>query len=354
MADPSTSHQFSVRTKYFFLTYPKCPVDPWELLHYLLTLLHSRVPIYILVTRESHKDGSFHLHTLLQLSNRLETKDSRFFDYQYYHRNCQRAQNCKQVRDYITKPGTVSIAEWGEFYNAKPFSKKTLKRRAPGSDTKDTKMRKIISSSTSKTEYLSMVRQTFPFDWATRLAQFEYSAEKLFPTTVTPYASSVPTDQLRCSEQLSQWATENIKTYTVCEEDATTTTRRYTSLYVCGPTRTGKTTWARSLGKHNYWNGLVDFTTYDPTAQYNVIDDIPFKYCPNWKQLIGCHRDYTVNPKYGKRKVISGGIPSIILVNEDEDWLSQCTPAQTKYIESNCVIHYMYEGDSFFKHPSGA
>nr|ASA49170.1 RepA [Rice latent virus 1] len=223
MADPSTSHQFSVRTKYFFLTYPKCPVDPWELLHYLLTLLHSRVPIYILVTRESHKDGSFHLHTLLQLSNRLETKDSRFFDYQYYHRNCQRAQNCKQVRDYITKPGTVSIAEWGEFYNAKPFSKKTLKRRAPGSDTKDTKMRKIISSSTSKTEYLSMVRQTFPFDWATRLAQFEYSAEKLFPTTVTPYASSVPTDQLRCSEQLSQWATENIKTYTVCEEVYTQT-----------------------------------------------------------------------------------------------------------------------------------
>lgn len=123
---------------------------------------------------------------------------------------------------------------------------------------------------------------------------------------------------------------------------------RHKSIYICGPTRTGKTSWARSLGIHNYYNSLVDFTTYDVNAKYNIIDDIPFKFTPNWKCFVGAQRDFTVNPKYGKRKMIRGGIPCIILVNPDEDWLKDMTPEQSDYMYSNAVIHYMYEGESFF------
>lgn len=119
-------------------------------------------------------------------------------------------------------------------------------------------------------------------------------------------------------------------------------------MYICGPTRTGKTTWARSLGQHNYYNSIIDFTTYNDAAQYNILDDVNFKYCPQWKQLIGCHSDYTVNPKYGRKKVIKGGIPCIVLCNEDEDWFSVMTPSQKDYLESNCVVFIMFPGTTFF------
>lgn len=123
---------------------------------------------------------------------------------------------------------------------------------------------------------------------------------------------------------------------------------RLQSIYICGPSRTGKTSWARSLGRHNYYNSIVDFAHYDEQALYNVIDDVPFKFCPQWKALIGCQRDFIVNPKYAKKKRISGGIPAIVLLNDDEDWLRDMKPGQADYLHANAHVHYMNEGYKFF------
>jgi len=48
------------------------------------------------------------------------------------------------------------------------------------------------------------------------------------------------------------------------------------SLILEGPSRTGKTAWARSLGVHNYISGHLDFNakSYSNNVTYNVIDDI--------------------------------------------------------------------------------
>nr|QRG29209.1 putative Rep [Pteris mastrevirus A] len=82
------------------------------------------------------------------------------------------------------------------------------------------------------------------------------------------------------------------------------------SLYIVGPSRAGKTTWARSLGAHNYWNGGIDLSTYNIAAQYNIIDDIPLQFVNPFKSIIGIQSDYIVNPKYGKRKVIKETYPT--------------------------------------------
>nr|pir C2 protein - Panicum streak virus [Panicum streak virus] len=125
---------------------------------------------------------------------------------------------------------------------------------------------------------------------------------------------------------------------------------RKRSLYICGPTRTGKTSWARSLGRHNYWQNNIDWSSYDEEAQYNVVDDIPFKFCPCRKRLVGCQKDYIVNPKYGKRrKVASKSIPTIILANEDEDWLKDMTPAHVEYFEANWDQYILLPGEKFYK-----
>lgn len=73
-------------------------------------------------------------------------------------------------------------------------------------------MTDIISSSTSKQDYLSMVQKAFPFDWATKLQHFEYSAERLFPTTEPTYNPPHPvtTPDLHCYETIETWMTDNI------------------------------------------------------------------------------------------------------------------------------------------------
>ncbi|KAJ1383094.1 Geminivirus AL2 coat protein, MSV type [Sesbania bispinosa] len=86
-----------------------------------------------------------------------------------------------------------------------------------------------------------------------------------------------------------------------------------------GHSRTGKTQWARSLGRHNYLCGHLDFNSrcYSNGVVYNVIDDISPNYLKmkHWKELLGAQLNWQTNCKYGKPVLIKGGIPSIILCN---------------------------------------
>lgn len=45
-------------------------------------------------------------------------------------------------------------------------------------------------------------------------------------------------------------------------------------LILWGPTRTGKTAWARSLGTHAYMNGMWNVEDFDDKAEYAVFDDM--------------------------------------------------------------------------------
>lgn len=112
---------------------------------------------------------------------------------------------------------------------------------------------------------------------------------------------------------------------------------RPTTLILEGPTRTGKTQWARSMGLHNYFCGGVDWSNYNVNAVYNVFDDIPFKFLPCKKEILGAQQDFTVNEKYCKKARIKGGIPSIILCNPDQSYLEALHASDlSDWSETNC------------------
>lgn len=94
------------------------------------------------------------------------------------------------------------------------------------------------------------------------------------------------------------------------------------SIIIEGPSRTGKTTWARSVGRLNYLSGHLDFNTlvYSNEMDYNVIDEISPDYLKlkHWEELIGTQHDWKSNCKYGKPIQIQGGIPAIVLCNPGE------------------------------------
>lgn len=61
------AHAFRLQAKSFFLTYPKCPLEPWEMVKLYEEKFYKSCGA---VVSETHKDGSKHLHCLLK----FETK----------------------------------------------------------------------------------------------------------------------------------------------------------------------------------------------------------------------------------------------------------------------------------------
>lgn len=119
------------------------------------------------------------------------------------------------------------------------------------------------------------------------------------------------------------------------------------TLIIEGPTKTGKTAWARSMGLHNYFCGGVDFSVWNKFAIYTVIDDIPFQFLPCKKELLGCQKDFTVNEKYRKKCRIPGGIPSIVLCNPDQSYKAALMGSEMYEWSLSNVIHVEIK-DPFF------
>ncbi|CAG8535397.1 7882_t:CDS:2 [Paraglomus occultum] len=57
------------------------------------------------------------------------------------------------------------------------------------------------------------------------------------------------------------------------------------SVFMWGPSRTGKTIWARSHGRHIYWMEKMDLATWDDQAQYIALDDFPWEFMPGKKSF---------------------------------------------------------------------
>ena len=66
------------------------------------------------------------------------------------------------------------------------------------------------------------------------------------------------------------------------------------------------------------------------------------------KALVGANRDVSVFVKYHKDIRIKGGIPCIVLCNEDMDWLTSMSPSVKLWFEANCIIYYLQSNETFY------
>lgn len=106
------------------------------------------------------------------------------------------------------------------------------------------------------------------------------------------------------------------------------------SLILVGPSRYGKTEWARSLGAHWYFNGLFNMDEIHGSVDYAVFDDVNIEFfLGQYKGWFGAQKEFTLTDKYkGKRKLLWGK-PIIWCCNEspmnskgvDSDWLEANT-----------------------------
>lgn len=112
-----------------------------------------------------------------------------------------------------------------------------------------------------------------------------------------------------------------------------TKTERAKCLIVVGPTRLGKTNWARSLGTHMFWRGNVAYGDWVQSSKYIVIDDVPWKFVPQKKSILTQMGDVTLTDKYVRKLTVMNDKPAIFLSNETPDFEDDAN-----YWKENSVI----------------
>ncbi|KAL6580742.1 hypothetical protein OROMI_006665 [Orobanche minor] len=283
---------FRINAKNIFITYPHCPLPKNEALQQIVDLPFPISPIYIRVAREAHQDGTPHLHCLVQFEGRFQTQNVRCFDLSsssnvIYHPNVQGARSASAVNEYISKEDDYT--DHGSF-------KGDQRQRSSVKDRSD--VYAAVLACDDKGIALNIIRREDPKVFLLNFDKLDSNLNRIFVKPPTAYSSSFINFQ-NIPSDLTIWATDNIH-----PDD--TRPHRPLSIIIEGPSRIGKTCWARSLGPHNYYSGHIDMARHKDEVHFNIIDDVPPVYLKHLKEFIGAQHDWTSNCKYAKPRLIKG------------------------------------------------
>nr|QCT23842.1 AC1 [Sweet potato leaf curl Hubei virus] len=304
-----TPNRFPIDAKNYFLTYPQCSLSKEEALSQIQNINTPVNKKFIKICRELHEDGSPHLHVLLQFEGKFQCKNNRLFDLvsptrsAHFHPNIQGAKSSSDVKSYIDKDGDT--LEWGEF--------QIDGRSARGGQQSANDAYAAALNAGSKSEALRIIRELAPRDFTLQYHNLSSNYERIFAPPTQPYVHPFSSSAFVLPSVLLDWANNNVGCSAAGPD-------RPMSLILEGPSRVGKTVWARSLGPHNYLCGHLDLSpkVYSNDAWYNVIDDVNPHYLKHFKEFIGAQKNWQSNCKYGKPVQIKGGIPAIVLCNPGE------------------------------------
>lgn len=273
-------------------------------------------PTYICVAHELHEDGSDHLHAFVQWDKKIDKRSERFFDVEGYHPNIQSARKPKECHDYVTKDN-----DFVTFGVPPSFTSTTM-----------VNYEEIIASCSTQEEFLKKIREANPKDYIFQYERLLFFARHHFKTVVAPYVS--PYDDFpNVPDAVQQWESDEFLG----------SHPRKKTLVLEGPSRIGKTAWARALGRHMYFNGCANFKDdWDDEAQYIIFDDFEWQFIPNKKGFFGCQETFQITGKYMPIRTVQWGKPCIVLTNkplaiphEDIEWY-----------RANCV--FINVKDSFY------
>nr|UUC10269.1 AC1 protein [Sweet potato leaf curl virus] len=307
MAPPK---RFKIQAKNYFITYPRCSLSKEDCLAQLLNIQTPTNKKYIHIAKELHEDGEPHLHVLVQFEGKFVCTNSRFFDLvsptrsAHFHPNIQGAKSSSDVKSYVDKDGDTLT--WGEF--------QVDGRSARGGQQTANDAAAEALNAGSKEAALQIIREKLPEKYLFQFHNLVSNLDRIFSPPPSVYSSPFSSSSFNAvPDIISDWAAENVM-------DSAARPDRPISIVIEGPSRIGKTVWARSLGPHNYLCGHLDLSpkVYSNSAWYNVIDDVNPQYLKHFKEFMGAQKDWQSNCKYGKPVQIKGGIPTIFLCNPGE------------------------------------
>lgn len=331
--------RFIKRSKDFGLTYPEMLDIPKEELYQWLTRgleVRRCKPEKVLLGEEIGKNsGRRHCHVYISFPRKV-TVNERTFDYKNLH--CHIAdvkrsgmRGLKPMLEYVTKEDESPLANfnWEEML----LGKKTVATSPPWKEWVDEGLtQEQVNQRLLESEWCSKYFDKY-FNWSAAIKKF-FPAEK--PAAYQPD----PEHHFFPPADLCMW-----KEFYLDGWDGKSRPR---SLVLIGPSRTGKTCWARSLrSNHMYFNNLLNLDDWDENADLIILDDFSpefTKYLPAWKCFFGGQKEFTLTDKYRGKKTVHWGKPMIWLANED--FRSHLNAEQLDFIEKNCyfckIVQKMY------------
>lgn len=323
---------FRISTKNFFITYPQCAMTKQDFVQHWKTNWLNKTYDYVCISRELHADGHPHYHVFVQFKNRLDVKRQDYFDIGTFHPNIQAAKSDKPASDYVKKDG-----DFWEDGTLIPFAGERGRKRK---EDINEECWELLQVSATKQEFLDNVKRHCTRDAIMNWRNIEYFAAKHYHQEEPEYVPTFANETFTNVPQIClDWYNDNVVNFTG--------PGRPKSLFLCGPTRIGKTAWARSLGKHIYWNNCLNIKTFKPDADYLVVDDIEWKRFHNWKGWLGGQEQFEQAQKYLA--------PTSFKWNKPTIWCSNINLAamgilseHVSWIQGNCICVYLGENDKFY------
>ncbi|KAF8633621.1 hypothetical protein AX17_004420 [Amanita inopinata Kibby_2008] len=267
--------------------------------------------------RETHEDGGHHWHVIAFWDKGLRSRRSDILDVEGCHphvRTLPSEGDVQRVWEYMHKEeGAVHTGTWSG-----PIQVDTSKRTRQGTWA-------YIMEAETREEYIARVTQLAPFEYQNNFDRIKSFMDQKYSVEKAEYIPKY-TEFPGITGQMKDWVEQYLKGEEV---------HRPKALIVWGPSRVGKTEWARSLGTHCYWKEMFNLDLINEAADYVIFDDITPKYFPTYKAWIGGQRDFNVTDKYHRKRNVAGGFPCIILMNDDPRSHSEWDSA---WIRRNAVI----------------
>lgn len=242
------------------------------------------------VGEERHQDGQRHIHAVFSFKKKVDSKDVTLFDVndgnETFHPNIapikkgkahfERATEYTKKEDPEPLCNIMQAMTWGD----------------------------LIEGSTSKEEFLELVRVNYPRDFALNLQRLEYMAEKRW---VTPSMNTI-NDSMQVT-----WITlpNALLTFEPLINK---------SVVVIGPAGCGKTSWAKFIAPKPclFVRHLDSLSQLLPIHQSIIFDDLAFGHLPvaTQKYLVDMENLAEIHIRYKVAK-IPAGVLRIITANTD-------------------------------------
>ncbi|QCW23623.1 MAG: replication-associated protein [Genomoviridae sp.] len=307
---------FNFNARYALLTYAQCgELDPFEIVNHLAELRGECI-----VAREAHADGGTHLHAFVDFGRKFRSRRADIFDVDGRHPNVSPTHSTPSAGyDYATKDAEL-VAGGLE----RPASSDTVQRNAVWHE---------ITAAGSREEFFQLLLQHDPRTLCTCFAQLTKYADWRYRVDAEQYRHPLGLEECIDSfPELSAWVQESL--------DECRVGIRKKSLVLHGPSRMGKTLWARKHGQHAYFGGLFSLEECTDSVKYAVFDDINggIQFFPQYKWWLGHQAQFYATDKYKGKKLIHWGRPAIWVSNDDP---REQHGADADWLNANCTFVYV-------------
>ncbi|KAF8872205.1 hypothetical protein CPB84DRAFT_1829873 [Gymnopilus junonius] len=301
----ATKFRFSAKT--YFLTYSQIGDHSWAMLEAVFNRMNKRPKWW--AVKEQHADGGWHWHVLVVFDTVYRGKNPHVWDVDGIHPNIKivtRSYGVDRVAAYMRKTGNPdSSGNWCPPIvdeNNMPKQKKWA----------------YIADSKDDEEFNARLRVHAPYEMINNHTTLKAYSKDKFAAKSQPYKSKWKKEDFpNVPRVLKDW----VNKYVEGEPGD-----RPKTLCLWGPTHTGKTQWARSLGHHAYMN-----LTFNSDK---LKDETGNKY----KAFFGAQEEIEVTDKYRPKSTLHWGKPLIWLSNEDPELDPNF---DQQWLKGNCIFYYL-------------